>query len=286
MSASRKRKVLSLEQKLEVCRLVESGESLRKIAESFAVGLSTVSDICHSRRQLTDFVSHIDTSIRTMSSPHNLSWVAWFCRLRGNEFFCEVEEEFMRDRFNLTGLSEQVPHYRAALDLLLDNESEEDDGETSSKEMDMHEQAAEMLYGLIHARYILTNQGISQMLDKWTNGDFGRCPRFFCTGQPLLPTGLSDVPTESVVKLYCPKCMDLYNPKSSKHQTIDGAYFGTSFPHMVFMVHPELRPDPPTSSYVARLHGFQIHAKAYQLQYDASSVFKHPMIDFPSFVGP
>ncbi|KRX71122.1 Jerky -like protein-like [Trichinella sp. T6] len=62
MSASRKRKVLSLEQKLEVCRLVESGESLRKIAESFAVGLSTVSDICHSRRQLTDFVSHIDTS--------------------------------------------------------------------------------------------------------------------------------------------------------------------------------------------------------------------------------
>ncbi|XP_003369048.1 casein kinase II subunit beta [Trichinella spiralis] len=215
--------------------------------------------------------------LRTMSSPHNLSWVAWFCRLRGNEFFCEVEEEFMRDRFNLTGLSEQVPHYRAALDLLLDNESEEDDGETSSKEMDMHEQAAEMLYGLIHARYILTNQGISQMLDKWTNGDFGRCPRFFCTGQPLLPTGeirLSDVPTESVVKLYCPKCMDLYNPKSSKHQSIDGAYFGTSFPHMVFMVHPELRPDPPASSYVARLHGFQIHAKAYQLQYDASNLYQ------------
>ncbi|KRZ77282.1 hypothetical protein T10_265 [Trichinella papuae] len=38
MSTTRKRKVLSLEQKLEVCRLVESGESFRKIAESFGVG--------------------------------------------------------------------------------------------------------------------------------------------------------------------------------------------------------------------------------------------------------
>ncbi|KRY12213.1 Jerky -like protein-like [Trichinella patagoniensis] len=37
MSTTRKRKVLSLEQKLEVCRLVEKGESFRKIAESFGV---------------------------------------------------------------------------------------------------------------------------------------------------------------------------------------------------------------------------------------------------------
>ncbi|KRZ02254.1 Jerky -like protein-like [Trichinella zimbabwensis] len=49
------------EQKLEVCRLVESGESFRKIAESFGVGLSTISDIYRSRRQLNDFVSLMDT---------------------------------------------------------------------------------------------------------------------------------------------------------------------------------------------------------------------------------
>ncbi|KRY21292.1 Jerky -like protein-like [Trichinella patagoniensis] len=41
---------------------VERGESLRKIAESFGVGLFTVSDIYRSRRQLTGFVSQMDTS--------------------------------------------------------------------------------------------------------------------------------------------------------------------------------------------------------------------------------
>ncbi|KRX27625.1 Jerky protein [Trichinella nelsoni] len=62
MSTTRKREVFSLEKKLEVCRLVERDESLRKIAESFGVGLSTVSDMYRSRHQLTDFMLHMDTS--------------------------------------------------------------------------------------------------------------------------------------------------------------------------------------------------------------------------------
>jgi casein kinase II subunit beta len=64
--------------------------------------------------------------------------------------------------------------------------------------------------------------------------------------------GLSDVPGEAMVKLYCPKCMDVYTPKSSKHHHTDGAYFGTGFPHMLFMVHPEYRPKRPANQFVAR----------------------------------
>jgi casein kinase II subunit beta len=131
--------------------------------------------------------------------------------------------------------------------------------------------SARYLYGLIHARYIITTRGLAKMvsrspfsfqgisfthawltppsrqLDKYRSADFGTCPRVYCYSQPVLPVGLADAPYQKAVKLYCPRCEDLYSPKGSRHGNIDGAYFGTTFPHMLFMVYPHMVPSkgPP-----------------------------------------
>jgi len=57
-----------------------------------------------------------------------------------------------------------------------------------------------------------------------------------------MPLGLTDVAYEKSVKLFCARCEDLYSPKSSRHGSIDGAYFGTTFPHLLFLVYPNMIP--------------------------------------------
>ena len=42
----------------------------------------------------------------------------------------------------------------------------------------------------------------------------------------------------------------------------DGAYFGTTFPHLLLMTYPSLRPPPATDTYVPRVFGFKLHPSA------------------------
>lgn len=74
--------------------------------------------------------------------------------------------------------------------------------------------------------------------------------------------GLSDNAGLKSVKLFCARCEDIYNPKSSRHAQIDGAFFGSSFHNILFQVYPALIPVKSRKRYEPRIFGFKVHADA------------------------
>ena len=106
------------------------------------------------------------------------------------------------------------------------------------------------------------------MLQKLRNEEFGRCPRVYCEGHPVLPVGLSDTPGKHRVMTYCPKCQDVFIPPNTlAARYVDGAYFGTTFPHFFLMQYPDHVPPRPERNYTAKVFGYRIHksSPAYQL---------------------
>lgn len=64
------------------------------------------------------------------------------------------------------------------------------------------------------------------------------------------------------LQVYCPLCEDCYCPRSKYHDNIDGAFFGTTFPHLLLMTYPQLQPEAPADPYVPRVFGFKLSSAA------------------------
>lgn len=121
------------------------------------------------------------------------------------------------------------------------------------------------------------------MVFQYAAKEFGTCPLVQCAGQPVLPVGLKDEMGADTVKIFCPKCQCVYHPppvrsRSSHHggagaAGVDGAAFGTTFPHLFLMTFSNLVPDrlPPDSAYVPRVFGFRVHMSARQRTSGSSS---------------
>ena len=192
-------------------------------------------------------------------------WIHWFCKLRGNEYFVEVDENFIKNEENLVGIK-----YKNFLRILLSQKSPNDTSLTPELLEELQE--IREIYGYIHKRFINTPMGLGLMREKFINGAFGYCPRMLCNKQVLLPVGLSEDIRYSQVKVFCPLCQEVYKPrdifygyserKPFKFDLPDGIFFGTSFPQTFLMHFPDLDPriNEPTR-FIPKLFGFRIFGK-------------------------
>lgn len=123
--------------------------------------------------------------------------------------------------------------------------------------------ASTELYSLIHARYIQSASGLAVMREKFTAGEFGICPRVLCEKQKVVPIGMTDNLGISRVKVFCPRCQDVFIPKE-KYGNIDGANFGTSAPFLFLQTYEELYPKLKVNKYQPKVFGFRLHNNTLQ----------------------
>ena len=120
----------------------------------------------------------------------------------GKRVFCEVDRRYIQDNFNLYGLREKIPNFKMCLEIILDK-ADIDQFDVDNVALDKNVQD---LYGLIHARFILTKRGQDRMLRKFRDLHFGICPLLGCEATPVLPVGLHDSLDQSPAMVYCPRC--------------------------------------------------------------------------------
>jgi casein kinase II subunit beta len=197
-----------------------------------------------------------------MSSP----WVDSFCSEPRRRYFVKIELSYLNDNFNFFGLRgfshESQLTFLSAVDAIR--------GPSLSSERRPQEltpdveRAAVRLYGLLHARYLLTQNALCQMYDKFTRKEFPRCPRICCGGQVCLPYGPNDEIEVSMLRMFCPECREVYVADDEISHSIDGAYFGPSWIHLfVQRYERKLRvvPHGELKKPNLRLFGFEIECR-------------------------
>jgi len=174
----------------------------------------------------------IDLRIPQGDSTIPRDWKRQFLSEPENSWLCEVPNEFILDKFNLNGLSEKNNLFQFGCDIITTNFKLDGIPSTIIREIKLY---LPQLYGQIHARYIISPDGLKQMQDLYRRAQFGTCPRVSCANEHLIPIGRSSKPSEDTVKAFCPRCRRLYNPKSGI--SLDGSFFG---PNMVHILMDEL----------------------------------------------
>jgi casein kinase II subunit beta len=203
------------------------------------------------------------SSTSSSSSSSGQSWISWFVSLSGHQFLVSVDEEFITDNFNLYGLRSipQIsPFYESALEMILSDDLPEEEDLEDDEYLAIYKAAVD-LYGLIHARFLLTTRGLQLVREKFNQKQYGTCPRVLCEDQNCLPIAVSEFLRKETVKIYCPKCKQIYSPRPKTSGDLDGAYFGCSLPGMYLLTYPSTTPGAAyiPRYFAPRTFGFKVH---------------------------
>merc|ERR1712216_106682 len=165
------------------------------------------------------------------------SAIEWLLSQSGNQLLVRVDEDYIEDGFNLYGLNKIIPNFRDTLRLLL---TTAEDAEICLED-DYHGPCYQTLldlYGLIHARYILTTQGMNKVRRKFQNGAYGTDPAH--PTEQILPIGMSDTLGSGSPLGYNIERGEVV-PMPSWGDRLDGAYFGTTATNLILMLNPAMQ---------------------------------------------
>ena len=70
--------------------------------------INNVSQVCQVIKSFNFWIACVENLYDDDDSESGSGWISWFCDLEGHEFFVEVDEDYIRDNFNLHGLREKV----------------------------------------------------------------------------------------------------------------------------------------------------------------------------------
>ena len=122
----------------------------------------------------------------------------------------------------------------------------------SEAQEEFYEEAAELLYGIVHRIYTnYDEEGIKKMKKRFANKAWGSCPRYFCYDCAVWPIG-PDFPGQDHVRVFCPICKRTYISRDPSAACIDGFFFG-DLGRVMAEQRTEQRKNPEY-----RVHGFRL----------------------------
>ena len=172
------------------------------------------------------------------------TWVTWMLAQPPSAIFVEVDHNFLVSESMNPDIQKAVNNFEKARTVLLGKRTEK---------IDPVERDALDIYGLVHARYLLTEAGMQKMIKKRNQGKFPKCPRLLCKKCTCVPVGIDK---DTTVKMFCPNCTDVYDCKDYE---LEGRYFGKEWVHMLMKKHPEIVENERAEMYEPRVYGYRVY---------------------------